>query len=76
MALIDAIGNAGSPVLLATHSPLLAAMPGATILEFGDAGIEQKDWRDLELVQHWRAFLNGPDRYLRHLFLADRGRSD
>ena len=71
LALIDAIGNAGSQVLLATHSPLLAAMPGAMILEFSDAGVEQKDWRDLELVQHWRAFLNGPDRYLRHLFVAD-----
>jgi predicted ATPase len=71
LALIDAIANTGSQVLLATHSPLLAAMPGATVLEFGEDGIERKDWQDLELVQHWRSFLNAPDRYLRHLFVAD-----
>jgi predicted ATPase len=71
LSLIDAIANAGSQVLLATHSPVLAAMRGATVLEFNDAGIEQKAWDDLDLVQHWRSFLNSPDRYLRHLFVAD-----
>lgn len=71
LSLMEAIVNAGSQVLLATHSPVLAAMPGATVLEFSEAGIERKEWEDLELVQHWRSFLTGPDRYLRHLFLAD-----
>jgi predicted ATPase len=50
---------------------VLAAMRGATVLEFNDAGIEKKAWDDLDLVQHWRSFLNSPDRYLRHLFVAD-----
>jgi predicted ATPase len=71
LSLMDAIVNAGSQVLLSTHSPLLAAMPGAMILEFSEAGIERKEWEDLDLVQYWRSFLTTPDRYLRHLFLAD-----
>jgi len=61
---------AGGQVLCATHSPVLAAMPGATILEVGDWGLRETAWADLELVQHWRAYLDTPDRYLRHV-LAD-----
>ena len=71
LALMDAIANAGSQLLLATHSPLLAALPGATILEFTEAGIERRDWEELELVQHWRAFLTRPQTYLRHLFVSE-----
>ncbi|MFT4289252.1 AAA family ATPase [Nocardioides sp.] len=54
-------------VLCATHSPVLAAMPGATILEVGDWGLRRTTWEDLELVYHWRAYLADPDRYLRHV---------
>lgn len=54
-------------VLLATHSPLLAAVPGARILQLSESGIEQVEWDDLELVDHYRRFLDGPERYLRHL---------
>ena len=35
--------------------------------EVGDWGLRESAWEDLELVQHWRAFLDTPDRYLRHL---------
>lgn len=68
LSLIDAIVASGSQVLLATHSPILAAFPGATILEFGDTGIVRREWNDLEFVQHWRTFMAGPQAYLRHLF--------
>jgi predicted ATPase len=54
-------------VLCATHSPVLAAMPGATILEVGDWGYRRTTWEELELVQHWRAYLETPGRYLRHV---------
>jgi predicted ATPase len=62
----DVVG-AGGQVLCATHSPVLAALPGATILEMGDWGLRRTAWERLELVQHWRAYLETPDRYLRHL---------
>lgn len=57
----------GAQVLLATHSPILAAIPGATVLEFDDAGIHRRQWDDLEMVDHYRRFLQVPERYLRHL---------
>jgi predicted ATPase len=68
LALMGLIADSGSQVLLATHSPLLAAFPGARVLEFTDSGIEQREWHDLDLVTHWQAFLARPDAYLRHLF--------
>ncbi len=54
-------------VLIATHSPVLAAIPGASILELGDHGIRECAWADLEVVGHHRRFLEAPGRYLRHV---------
>ncbi|QWF20280.1 AAA family ATPase [Nocardioides sp. LMS-CY] len=70
LALIGALGRvveSGGQVLCATHSPVLAAMPGATILEVGDWGVRRTTWQELELVEHWRAYLEAPQRYLRHV---------
>jgi predicted ATPase len=57
----------GSQVLVATHSPVVAALPGATILELDAEGIRTVAWADLELVRHQRRFLDAPEAYLRHL---------
>ncbi len=57
----------GGQVLCATHSPILASLPGARILELGPWGLRPAHWDDLELVAHWRSYLAGPQRYLRHL---------
>jgi predicted ATPase len=53
--------------LVATHSPIIAATPGATILEVGEWGLREQAWDELELVANWRAFLDDPQRYLRHV---------
>lgn len=68
LVLLDAIVGSGSQVLMATHSPVLAAFPDATILEFSDEGITPRRWEDLELIAHWRTFMSEPEAYLRHLF--------
>lgn len=52
---------------MSTHSPLLAALPGAQVYEVGPWGIRPRHWEELDLVQNWKAFLAGPQRYLRHL---------
>jgi len=67
IAVLQRIVDEGGQVLCATHSPVLAALPGARILEVGDWGIRPARWSDLELVGHWRSFLQDPPRYLRHL---------
>lgn len=61
----------GGQVLCATHSPVLASMPGANILEVGDWGMRQTRWDELELVRHWKAYLDAPMRYLRHTLADD-----
>jgi predicted ATPase len=63
----DLVQEGTSQVLLATHSPVVAAIPGARILQFDDAGFHETSWDDLELVQHYRRFLAEPMRYLRHI---------
>jgi len=70
LALLVLLGDAvaaGSQVLLATHSPLLAAAPGARILELGPDGGQPREWQELDLVRDWREFLDAPQRWLRHL---------
>jgi predicted ATPase len=67
VSVLAEVADAGGQVLCATHSPVLCALPGATILEVGEWGLRRTAWEDLELVQHWRSFLDGPGRYLRHV---------
>jgi predicted ATPase len=64
---LDALRADGAQVVVATHSPLLTALPGATILELGEPGIRKTTWDELEIVAHWRRFLDRPDGYLRAL---------
>jgi predicted ATPase len=67
LVVLDALRAEGSQAIVATHSPVLAALPGATILELGDWGIRRASWAELDLVQSWRDFLGAPQRWLRHL---------
>lgn len=70
VALLHDLAQAGSQAIVATHSPIVAAVPGASILELGDWGIRPAQWEELHLVSAWRRFMTEPDSYLRHL-LAD-----
>lgn len=67
IALLDLMRREGSQVVVATHSPVLASLPGATLLEVGDWGMRETGYDDLELVRDWRGFLDAPGRWLRHL---------
>jgi predicted ATPase len=62
-SLMDLI-DAGCQVLLSTHSPVLAALPGATLLEAGPWGLRETDYDSLDLVQGYRSFMWKPQRYL------------
>jgi len=65
--LIEASGAGESQFVIATHSPLLMALPGATILSLDDGAIRPAAWEELEHVQVTRQFLNDPEAFLRHL---------
>jgi len=57
----------GSQLVVATHSPILMAYPGAKILLLDEEGMRPVRYEDTEHVQITRDFLNEPSRYLRHL---------
>jgi predicted ATPase len=67
VALLYQLSRAGSQAVVATHSPLVAAVPGASILELGAWGFRAAAWDELDIVRHWREFLREPDSYFRHL---------
>jgi predicted ATPase len=67
VALMHDLGRSGGQVICATHSPLLAATPGADIVELGEHGLRRVDWAELALVDHWRRYLADPNAYLRRV---------
>ena len=71
LALISLIKQAveehRSQFVIATHSPVLMAYPGASISSFDEAPIEEVAYGELEHVKMLRDFLNNPEVFLRHL---------
>jgi predicted ATPase len=67
LALLLDMERAGSQVVMATHSPILLAYPGADILGFDTSPLGRVAWDDLEHVTLTRDFLRDPAAYLRHL---------
>lgn len=57
--------------VIATHSPILLAYPGALIYQFTEDGIERVGYEDTEPYKLTKSFLDAPDRFLRHLFDDD-----
>jgi predicted ATPase len=53
--------------IIATHSPILMAFPGARILNFDDHPVREVNYDDVEHVSLTRAFLNNPHSFLRRL---------
>jgi predicted ATPase len=72
MSRLATLAGAGAQIVVATHSPVLTALPAATVLELGEHGIRTTAWSDLAVVDHFRAFLDRPDRYLHHLLAPDQ----
>jgi predicted ATPase len=61
------LARSGGQVVCATHSPILASLPGADVVEVDDDGFCRTSWEDLDLVGHWRRYLQAPQSYLRHI---------
>jgi predicted ATPase len=51
--------------IIATHSPMLLAFPGARIYSFDSTPVQEVAFEELDHVVLMREFLNGPERYLR-----------
>lgn len=57
----------GSQLIVATHSPILTAFPGAQLLSFGPDGPRPVAWEDVESVRLTREFLADPTQKLADL---------
>ncbi|HEU0244039.1 MAG TPA: AAA family ATPase [Candidatus Limnocylindrales bacterium] len=67
LSLLKELVEADGQAVIATHSPILLAFPGATIWSFDAAGIAPVAYEDLEHVRLTRDFLANPEAFLRHL---------
>lgn len=59
--------NQDSQFIIATHSPILMAYPGALIYQISNAGITPIQYEDTEHYIITKAFLNEPERFLKNL---------
>lgn len=67
LSMLQTMQREGAQFVIATHSPILLALPGAQILSFDGGTIERASFETLEHVQIMRSFLDDPDAYLRYL---------
>jgi predicted ATPase len=65
IAVVVRAARAGAQFIIATHSPVLLACPGAAIYELDDRGITPCAYDDLDTVRLTRSFLEAPERYMR-----------
>lgn len=71
VALMREMVDEGCQFVLATHSPILAAIPGALLYDFSDAPVAAKAYEDLEGVRLIREFVVRPEVYLRHIWPSE-----
>ena len=62
--LADYRGQGHAQFILATHSPILMALPGAQVFSFGDTGIDEMSYEDTEHYRLYRDFIADPGAFL------------
>jgi predicted ATPase len=63
----QAVEEQGAQCIIATHSPIILALPHATIYSFDDGTVRPIAYDETEHVRLTRDFLNHPDQFLKHL---------
>ena len=67
LAMLADLVAEGAQFVVATHSPILLAFPGARIYSFDELPARVVPYAELEHVRLTRDFLAAPERFLRHL---------
>ena len=67
LSMLKGMAEADSQFIVATHSPILMALPGADILSFDYAPVRRVAYDEVEHVSLTRDFLNNPEAFLRRL---------
>jgi predicted ATPase len=68
LAIMNHLVENGSQFIMATHSPILMAYPGALIYRLDSSGIAQTRFEETEHYTVTRSFLQQPESFLKHLF--------
>lgn len=71
LAQMNTLAACGSQFILATHSPILMAFPGATIYRFGDGPPERVDYEETEHYRVFRDFFNRRETMLKELLAEE-----
>ncbi len=66
--IFDLVERRRSQFLIATHSPILMAYPGARIYQLGPDGLAPVTYDETEHYRITRDFLADPERFFKHLF--------
>ncbi len=69
---IDRLSRGGAQFLIVSHSPILLALPGASILTFDDGVLHPCGYLDTESYQVTEMFINNREYFLKRL-LSDDG---
>ncbi|MFT7624238.1 MAG: putative ATPase [Myxococcota bacterium] len=67
---LNSLVQQGSQIIIATHSPILMAFPGATIYQLDENGVAPIAYRQTEHYRVTHDFLADPERML-HLLLSE-----
>ena len=64
----DLVAPGHAQFLIATHSPIILSYPDAVLFSLDGEGMKEIDYRETGHFVVTRDFLNGPERFFRHLF--------
>ena len=67
MVAVNELVKKNSQFIISTHSPLLMTLPGASIYQLSDDGVERVNYKDTEHYQITKRFLENPERMLSYL---------
>ena len=68
LAILKSMVDQQAQFIIATHSPIIMAFPGATLLNLDGGKITKAQYEDLEHVKITKDFLNNPTGFFRKLF--------
>lgn len=66
--LIDEAVKKNCQFIIATHSPVIMAMPNARIMSLSEEGIKEVSYDEIESVKLLKQFLNQKEQFFKHLF--------
>ena len=67
LVLMDDLVKKSSQFIIATHSPIIMAFPGADIIQFSENGMERVSYRETESYRITKQFMDDPERMIKYL---------